>query len=209
MPSKQPLAGNTTSPVSNDAAAYVKMSPAYKQRWLDALRSKKYRQGKEHAAHAEDRFCCLGVLCDVIAPKRWKFSEALWSFNGSIALLPRTIAERVRLGEPRGGLSRRDERRRQALLHYRQLDREEPMNDNVAEPFRSILNKLWSLTAGWDPTALCETCEHARDVGFGPEPRCALGNVVGINGAPRMVLCEQMRAPGGQCEHSELYSPRR
>ena len=35
------------------------------KRWTDALRSGKYEQGK-YWLRKGDRFCCLGVLCDVV-----------------------------------------------------------------------------------------------------------------------------------------------
>ena len=36
------------------------------QKWLDALRSGKYKQGRE-ALHEDNEFCCLGVACDLYA----------------------------------------------------------------------------------------------------------------------------------------------
>lgn len=43
-----------------------KMNPAIKKKWLAALRSGKYKQGKRKLRHA-GRFCCLGVLCNLHA----------------------------------------------------------------------------------------------------------------------------------------------
>ena len=34
-------------------------------KWVEALRSGKYKQGKS-ALKKDDSFCCLGVLCDII-----------------------------------------------------------------------------------------------------------------------------------------------
>ncbi len=42
------------------------MKADIKQRWMDALRSGKYKQGRGYL-HKDDSFCCLGVLCDVVA----------------------------------------------------------------------------------------------------------------------------------------------
>lgn len=39
--------------------------------WIKALRSGKYKQGHK-ALSTADNYCCLGVLCDVAAPERWK-----------------------------------------------------------------------------------------------------------------------------------------
>lgn len=44
------------------------MNAEVKQQWLEALRSGEYKQGQEqlHKTGPEgDRFCCLGVLCDL------------------------------------------------------------------------------------------------------------------------------------------------
>ena len=42
------------------------MKPEIKARWLAALRSGDYRQGKYRLREGND-FCCLGVLCDVLS----------------------------------------------------------------------------------------------------------------------------------------------
>ena len=42
----------------------MKMNPEVKQRWLAALRSGFYQQGK-HSLSKGGAFCCLGVLCDL------------------------------------------------------------------------------------------------------------------------------------------------
>lgn len=50
------------------------MNPTIKKQWLDALRSGKYMQGKGRLRaklNGVDRFCCLGVLCDLLEPDRW------------------------------------------------------------------------------------------------------------------------------------------
>jgi hypothetical protein len=45
------------------------MKNELKQKWLQALRSDKYKQGEGWLRYG-DQFCCLGVLCDV-AGKEW------------------------------------------------------------------------------------------------------------------------------------------
>lgn len=40
------------------------MNPELKQKWIEALRSGKYKQGKKRLRHA-GRYCCLGVLADI------------------------------------------------------------------------------------------------------------------------------------------------
>lgn len=44
------------------------MNPEVKKKWLDALRSGKYKQGKDQLKQEQDgdcAYCCLGVLCDL------------------------------------------------------------------------------------------------------------------------------------------------
>lgn len=45
------------------------MKKAIKKRWLEALRSGEYKQGRNYLKATDkngvDRFCCLGVLCDL------------------------------------------------------------------------------------------------------------------------------------------------
>ncbi len=47
------------------------MDPILKAKWIEALRSGKYKQGKGVLRYG-DEFCCLGVLCDVVDPKKWE-----------------------------------------------------------------------------------------------------------------------------------------
>jgi hypothetical protein len=42
----------------------MNMDPEIKAKWIEALRSGKYKQARM-ALRRDDRFCCLGVLCDV------------------------------------------------------------------------------------------------------------------------------------------------
>lgn len=49
------------------------MNPEIKQRWVKALRSGKYTQGRTvmvDSIRGKDKFCCLGVLCDIQEPNR-------------------------------------------------------------------------------------------------------------------------------------------
>ena len=44
--------------------------------WSDALRSGEYQQGKDFL-HEGNRFCCLGVLCDLFDPDGWTLTAEL------------------------------------------------------------------------------------------------------------------------------------
>lgn len=60
------------------------MNKRYKQKWIDALRSKKYKQTTGTLQDTEG-FCCLGVLCDTSekARKHYFKKEILDSWGGS------------------------------------------------------------------------------------------------------------------------------
>lgn len=53
------------------------------RKWIDMLRSRRYKQGqgclrqKGPTSRSVDRYCCLGVACDMIDPKKWEFSETI------------------------------------------------------------------------------------------------------------------------------------
>lgn len=46
------------------------LKKAFKKKWIEALRSGKYRQGTR-ALRSDRGFCCLGVACDIIDPNGW------------------------------------------------------------------------------------------------------------------------------------------
>lgn len=46
------------------------MDAEIKTKWVEALRSGKYVQG-QCGLRVNERFCCLGVLCDIIEPDGW------------------------------------------------------------------------------------------------------------------------------------------
>lgn len=47
------------------------MNSEWKQKWIEALRSGKYEQGKHVLRSGDNKYCCLGVLCDIVAPGAW------------------------------------------------------------------------------------------------------------------------------------------
>jgi len=73
------------------------MKPQIKQKWLHALRSGEYKQGFA-ALHLNDKFCCLGVLCDLHAKEthgEWVKENDCdqYSYYGAIAYIPYVVAE--------------------------------------------------------------------------------------------------------------------
>lgn len=47
----------------------VRLPKAFKKKWLKALRSDKYKQGKYVLEDTDHNFCCLGVACRIVHPK--------------------------------------------------------------------------------------------------------------------------------------------
>lgn len=41
------------------------MRESIKKKWIEALRSGKYKQGRNELKNEKDEMCCLGVLCQV------------------------------------------------------------------------------------------------------------------------------------------------
>lgn len=75
------------------------MNPDIKKRWLEALRSGEYEQGRE-ALCSDGKYCCLGVLSDLAvedgiakwqAPQNYSYSND-YSIAGESAFLTDSIA---------------------------------------------------------------------------------------------------------------------
>lgn len=47
------------------------MNAEIKAKWIEALRSGKYEQGRGRLRSEDNKYCCLGVLCDLIDPGKW------------------------------------------------------------------------------------------------------------------------------------------
>ena len=62
------------------------MNQEIKQKWLKALRSGKYKQGRRILRNKQNEFCCLGVLCDIVNVE-WVEDEELFraSYKSSIS----------------------------------------------------------------------------------------------------------------------------
>ena len=75
------------------------MRPEVKAKWVEALRSGKYSQGRNQLrtpgfpAETEPVYCCLGVLCEVYRQEtglgEWGLGE---QFLGNCVLLPAEVA---------------------------------------------------------------------------------------------------------------------
>lgn len=47
------------------------MNKKIKEKWVEALKSNKYKQGCLYLRSENDSYCCLGVLCDIVDPSKW------------------------------------------------------------------------------------------------------------------------------------------
>ena len=63
------------------------MNPDIKKRWVEALRSGEYKQGKYYLKNGDD-FCCLGVLCDLHRKEfggKWEAGTLVTGLHNHIA----------------------------------------------------------------------------------------------------------------------------
>lgn len=80
------------------------MNTDLKARWVAALRSGKYKQGKSALQTWDGKFCCLGVLCDLIDPEGWELRStfcALYNYKTDTrtGFLPDSLGLAIGLGE--------------------------------------------------------------------------------------------------------------
>ena len=76
------------------------MNARIKRKWVTALRSGKYVQGRGFLRDEDDGYCCLGVLCSIFAKEKSKLGvkfvredDKTWSFMGSGSTLPLVVEE--------------------------------------------------------------------------------------------------------------------
>lgn len=59
------------------------MDKEIKVKWLEALRSGNYKQGRR-CLRKDDRFCCLGVLCDISKLGKWEAPNGAYCGMGYV-----------------------------------------------------------------------------------------------------------------------------
>jgi len=72
------------------------MDPGIRAQWTAALRSGEYRQGQAVLRSINDRFCCLGVLCDLAEKAgviRAHKTPDDWAYDGEDAYLPEAVMD--------------------------------------------------------------------------------------------------------------------
>ena len=70
------------------------MKKSVKNKWIEALKSGKYKRGQEALKTSKGTFCCLGVLCDILGQGEWKKDHKLgnYTFNKEDAFLDNETA---------------------------------------------------------------------------------------------------------------------
>ena len=80
------------------------MDAAIKEKWVKALRSGEYKQGRCSLRDVTDCHCCLGVLCDLHGDKWDKLPDGSgWRYDGiGILYLPDSVRKwaDIPLNEP-------------------------------------------------------------------------------------------------------------
>jgi hypothetical protein len=75
-----------------------KLRPEVKAKWVEALRSKKYKQGRRYLRSSTDAFCCLGVLYDILEPDGWVKTNGPYKIkDGYSACLSARVSDMVGL----------------------------------------------------------------------------------------------------------------
>jgi hypothetical protein len=74
------------------------------QKWVDALRSGKYQQATSFLRNG-DRFCCLGVACDISGIGNWSGNSYVIKGYGSSKLIPDEVQKWLGLRDNAGYIS--------------------------------------------------------------------------------------------------------
>lgn len=73
------------------------MNPEIKAKWIEALRSGKYKQTRAHLKDAAGH-CCLGVLCEVVGEAPTE-NDGRWFYGGCRNYPPSSVYEKAGLGD--------------------------------------------------------------------------------------------------------------
>jgi hypothetical protein len=104
------------------------------EKWVEALRSGKYQQGKG-ALCRDGKFCCLGVACEVLGiSKRTPECRPTVYYEGESTALPKKVAAMLGLRTCTGDFGREG-----GLID---------LNDDVGASFNDIANVIESRPEG-------------------------------------------------------------
>jgi len=71
------------------------MEASLKAKWIEALRSGRYKQGRWALRTKSDDFCCLGVLCDISGVGEWEENGLCYSYDGAWKFLPPSLRNQL------------------------------------------------------------------------------------------------------------------
>ena len=114
------------------------------QNWIEALESGRYTSAFQ-SLRIENKFCCLGVLCDVYDHDQWTPNHDRYSYLGKTGTLPTQLIEELNLSSKLGDFKIRE--LSPNLQHKLQQFQFEScslskINDRVPDPFPLIAQIL-------------------------------------------------------------------
>jgi len=77
-------------------AAKQKLGPN-QRKWLKALESGKFKQGKEVLRSIDNKFCCLGVACELFKSSEPELVGGSYDYSGEGITAPAFVVEALRL----------------------------------------------------------------------------------------------------------------
>jgi hypothetical protein len=80
----------------------MSMNKETRDKWIAALRSGRYAQGKGMLRDV-DNYCCLGVLCDISGLGEWSGNSYVANHDSRAFLLPVVVRDTSGLSEGRMG----------------------------------------------------------------------------------------------------------
>jgi hypothetical protein len=113
------------------------MNPEVKQKWIDALRSGEYEQGMKALRDRFNRFCCLGVLCDIYIKEhpetKWEtslYDKSLYGVNFECVIPPEIVWKHwAQLNESNPVVCQRNPRNINDVLDGQNIDTLASLND--------------------------------------------------------------------------------
>ena len=96
-----------------------KKQKSFCRRWIKALRSGDYKQGYHALRSWDDKFCCLGVACDLLQPKiKWDKAIGYYyikDYNGNYPPVSLFITATGLIGESMYALAIMNDQRKSFL----------------------------------------------------------------------------------------------
>jgi hypothetical protein len=101
-----------------------------RKKWIEALRSGRFKQGRT-ALRTGDKYCCLGVACEIAGLSGVRGKNGIYTYNGRIEYVPLELQRALGLYSQDG--APRPDCENPALTF---------MNDNMRATFNEIATAL-------------------------------------------------------------------